>query len=536
MICSFSFSLQLIISYNQLQCLESGALRGLNSLRILSLHGNQLSRIPDGSFSPLTAITHIALGSNPLYCDCKLRWLAAWVKKDFREPGIARCSAPARMSNKLVLTSKQDEFVCTGGPVPDAILAKCDVCHAQPCRNGGQCRAGRARTFTCRCALGFYGDTCEQTINACYGTPCANGGTCKVVQEGRYSCHCPDGFSGTHCEVNVDDCAGHRCSEHGQCQDGVGRYWCRCQPGYTGEFCERRIEFCTVYNPCAAGSTCNDKSTDYTCTCPPGISGKNCTDNVNNCASSLCQNGATCVDGADSYSCRCAAGFAGQFCEQGPSIALMQQTSPCQQNECKHGACFLPRDSQEYRCRCQEGYTGKYCEHLTSLTFAHADAYVELDPPKSTQHSNVTVLLRSRQKNGVVVYRGGREHLAVELFKGRLRVSYDLGNSPGYTMFSLGVLSDGRPHKVEMLTDGANFTFRVDGGLTRPIVNPSERGALDPAAPLFIGGLPPEKGTFAVRHWQLRNTTSFRGALYGRQMPAVEEGGVAGARRSLCGV
>ena len=65
------------------------------------------------------------------------------------------------------------------------------------------------------------------------------------------------------------------------------------------------------------------------------------------------------MDGVGSYSCRCPPGFGGQFCEQGPSITLMQQTSPCQQNECKNGVCFLPRGSQEYRCRCKEGYTGK---------------------------------------------------------------------------------------------------------------------------------------------------------------------------------
>ena len=56
-----------------------------------------------------------ALALNPLYCDCQLRWLALWVKKDFREPGIARCSAPGRMNNKTVLAAKPDEFTCSGG-------------------------------------------------------------------------------------------------------------------------------------------------------------------------------------------------------------------------------------------------------------------------------------------------------------------------------------------------------------------------------------------------------------------------------------
>ena len=73
------------------------------------------------------------------------------------------------------------------------------------------------------------------------------------------------------------------------------------------------------------------------------------------------------------------------------------------------------------------------------------------------------------------------------------------------------MLSDGRPHTVEMLTEGSNFTFRVDGGYARPIVNPPDQGSLDASEPLFVGGLPLEKATYAVRSWHLRNVTSFRG-------------------------
>lgn len=28
-----------------------------------------------------------ALGANPLYCNCDLRWLSQWVKAGFKEPG-----------------------------------------------------------------------------------------------------------------------------------------------------------------------------------------------------------------------------------------------------------------------------------------------------------------------------------------------------------------------------------------------------------------------------------------------------------------
>jgi hypothetical protein len=55
-----------------------------------------------------------ALGSNQLYCDCNLRWLASWVKRDFVEPGIASCVAPENMRDKLLLTTPASAFQCDG--------------------------------------------------------------------------------------------------------------------------------------------------------------------------------------------------------------------------------------------------------------------------------------------------------------------------------------------------------------------------------------------------------------------------------------
>jgi len=54
------------------------------------------------------------LGGNPLFCDCGLKWLADWVKRDYLEPGIARCHQPEGMKNKLLLTTPPGAFECTG--------------------------------------------------------------------------------------------------------------------------------------------------------------------------------------------------------------------------------------------------------------------------------------------------------------------------------------------------------------------------------------------------------------------------------------
>jgi slit protein 2 len=75
----------LILSYNKLQCIEEKAFYGLTKLRVLSLHGNDISMIPYNAFKDLRSISHIAMGANPLYCDCNLKWLAEFIQKDFIE-------------------------------------------------------------------------------------------------------------------------------------------------------------------------------------------------------------------------------------------------------------------------------------------------------------------------------------------------------------------------------------------------------------------------------------------------------------------
>lgn len=55
-----------------------------------------------------------ALGTNPLHCDCSLRWLSEWVKAGYKEPGIARCSSPEPMADRLLLTTPTHRFQCKG--------------------------------------------------------------------------------------------------------------------------------------------------------------------------------------------------------------------------------------------------------------------------------------------------------------------------------------------------------------------------------------------------------------------------------------
>ncbi|KAI4457821.1 slit [Holotrichia oblita] len=479
----------LIIAYNKLQCIQKNALYGLKSLRI------------------------IAFGSNPLYCDCHLRWLSDWVKIDYIEPGIARCADPPNMKDKSVLSTPSGAFVCQT-KVSDDILAKCDSCYTYPCKNNGKCIPLPEREYECRCAPGYHGKNCEFMIDACYGNPCRNG-ACNVLEEGRFSCECSPGFTGLRCETNIDDCVNNKCQNNATCVDEIQAYRCKCASGYMGEFCETKIQFCSdLFNPCKNDARCVDHDSYYTCECLLGFKGENCTINIDDCENHMCQNGATCIDRINDYECKCPSDYTGKFCEITPLVAMMYpQTSPCQHHDCVHGVCFQPSGSNDYLCKCAPGYSGKRCEYLTSSTFIHNTSYVELEPLVTKPEANVTIIFATTQENGVLLYDGNVEHLAVELFNGRIRVSYDVGNYPVSTMYSFEMVSDGIYHTVELIAIKKNFTLRVDRGLARSIVNDGSKDFLKLTTPMYLGGIPPEPGEKAFTSWQLRNLTSFKGCM-----------------------
>ncbi|CAB3224476.1 unnamed protein product [Arctia plantaginis] len=519
----------LIVSYNQLRCVQRDALKGLTQLRVLSLHGNNISMLADGVFRDLESISHVALGSNPLYCDCNARWLSEWVKSagEYVEPGIARCSEPIAMRDKLILSTQSSAFICKAKP-PAEIISKCDSCYSNPCRNGGSCRARGAGGHECLCARGYHGDSCQHQIDACYGSPCAHG-ICHVLEEGRFRCSCQAGYTGARCEVNIDDCVANKCQNNATCVDHLEGYSCKCAPGFMGEYCEKKIPFCTKeFNPCENGAVCTDHHSHYTCACPKGYSGQNCTVNADDCINHMCQNGATCVDGLDEYRCACAGGYAGRYCEAAPHAAL--GTSPCAHHDCVHGVCYLPQarralqddiimerpllsTANDYLCKCAPGYSGRLCEYLTSLTFSHNDSLVELEPLRTAPQANVTLVFSTTQLHGVLMYFGDNEHLAVELFNGRIRISYDIGNHPTSTMYSFEMVSDGNYHKAELIAIKKNFTLKVDDGPARSIINEGTKEYLRLERPMYLGGVPEDIAKEAFSKWHLRNITSFKGCL-----------------------
>uniref|UniRef100_A0AAY4CDW9 Slit homolog 1 protein n=1 Tax=Denticeps clupeoides TaxID=299321 RepID=A0AAY4CDW9_9TELE len=509
----------LILSYNALRCIPGMAFSGLRSLRLLSLHGNDISELPDGIFGDVASLSHLAIGANPLYCDCRLRWLSDWVKTGYKEPGIARCAGPPEMEGKLLLTTPAKKFECQG-EVDAVVLAKCNPCLSSPCLHKGSCHNDPAEVYKCSCAEGFKGKNCETPLNACVSNPCANGGTCQWVCMGGWlqkpwntgwrtsDCACPTGFEGTTCQINIDDCEDNDCENGATCLDGVNNYTCLCSPFYTGEMCEEMEDVCASgRSPCQHQSTCLITATGPKCVCAPGYVGDDCSMNYDDCKEHRCQNGAQCVDEVNGYSCSCRDGYSGQLCEVPPT-----PRSPCDLADCQNDAPCIERGGRAL-CQCLPGFGGSRCEKLVGVNFVDRDSYLLLSDMKNWPQANITLQVSTAEDNGILLYNGDNDHIAVELYQGHVKVSYDPGSQPGHAIYSTETINDGQFHTVELVTFDQMVNLSIDGGVPTTMDSFGKVRPLNGEAPLYVGGMPVDVHSAAFRLWQIQNGSSFHGCI-----------------------
>ncbi|XP_029988318.1 slit homolog 1b isoform X2 [Sphaeramia orbicularis] len=499
----------LILSYNSLRCIPPLALGGLRSLRLLSLHGNDISELQQGIFKDVASLSHLAIGANPLYCDCRLLWLSEWVKSGYKEPGIARCAGPRGMEGKLLLTTPADKFQCLG-PVEASVQAKCSPCVSSPCQNQGVCQVHHIQQYTCTCQTGFTGKDCETPVDACFSNPCTNGGTCISDEQTRgFSCACAFGFHGTFCEVNADDCQDHGCENGATCVDGVGNYTCLCPPLYTGLFCEEEEGVCSPgRTPCQHQSTCISTPTGPRCVCLPGWVGPDCGIDYDECVNHRCQNGAQCVDHLDGYSCVCPQGYSGEFCE-----AAVPPPSPCQLAQCQNDAPCVEKTGAAV-CQCLPGFEGQSCEKLVSVNFVDRDSYVQLQDVKNWPQANITLQVSTAEENGILLYNGDNEPIAVELHQGHVRVTYDPGNQPATAIYSPETVNDGHFHTVELVTFNHMVNLSVDGGEPTTLDSQGRSQLVTGDAPLYVGGMPEEvMPASSGLSSQTLNVSSFHGCI-----------------------
>jgi slit protein 2 len=121
----------------------------------------------------------------------------------------------------------------------------------------------------------------------------------------------------------------------------------------------------------------------------------------------------------------------------------------CDVNECFNGGiCYQQivngKSEGSKKCKCKLGYSGEKCELLTVVNYAYEDSYIEFESPDFEYSFNLTFKITTESEYGILFYHGStnKKHMAIELFMGRLRVSYDIGNNVISTMFSKAKIND----------------------------------------------------------------------------------------------
>ena len=117
----------------------------------------------------------------------------------------------------------------------------------------GSARLGddAAATLSASAEYSYYGrlpeshEGCDSYTDPCCVEPCANAGLCTpctthdcIAMRIAFTCSCADGFTGSTCEINADECASQPCQNGGACVDGARSYTCLCADGFTGSNCE----------------------------------------------------------------------------------------------------------------------------------------------------------------------------------------------------------------------------------------------------------------------------------------------------------
>lgn len=79
-------------------------------------------------------------------------------------------------------------------------VTSCEPCADDPCSNKGVCLESQSLTgFSCVCAAGFTGSTCDVKGNSCSVGACGSG-SCANTEKGMH-CLCPVNRTGEHCEL-----------------------------------------------------------------------------------------------------------------------------------------------------------------------------------------------------------------------------------------------------------------------------------------------------------------------------------------------
>lgn len=67
-------------------------------------------------------------------------------------------------------------------------VQKCNICYNNDCQNNSTCTYDQYQIneYKCLCKEGYYGEKCENLIDACINLPCKNNGDCSPLEGTKY--------------------------------------------------------------------------------------------------------------------------------------------------------------------------------------------------------------------------------------------------------------------------------------------------------------------------------------------------------------
>ncbi|CAF93511.1 unnamed protein product, partial [Tetraodon nigroviridis] len=531
----------LMLRSNKISCVSNSSFVGLSSVRLLSLYDNQITSVNPGAFGHAALPVHTVrahhrrtprhisrtqpsclsnavfvllsnLLANPFNCNCHLAWLGDWLRRKRIVTGNPRCQNPYFLKEIPIQDVAVQDFACDDGNDENSCSpvlrcpAECSCLDTVVrCSNKGLTALPK----------GLPKETTELYLDGNHFTQVLRNS--PIYKHLTLMCVCPEGFEGDKCEINIDDCEDNDCENNSTCVDGINNYTCMCSPEYTGELCEEKLDFCAPeLNPCQHDSKCILTPQGYKCECPPGYVGEHCQLDHNDCEDNKCHNGAQCIDALNGYTCVCPEGYSGLFCEFSPPMVL-PRTSPCDNHECLNGAQCVVTGSDP-RCQCLHGYEGEHCETLVSVNFMNRASYLQLPSNLLSPETNISLQIATDEDSGVLLYKGDDDHIAMELYRGRLRVSYDTGSYPPSAIYSVETVNDGSFHAVELVASDQTLSLSIDGGAPKSINSLSKQSTLNLDSPIYLGGMPERApalgGLSSLQHSSGgRNGTGFHGCL-----------------------
>uniref|UniRef100_A0A8D0C489 Leucine-rich glioma-inactivated protein 1 n=1 Tax=Salvator merianae TaxID=96440 RepID=A0A8D0C489_SALMN len=102
----------LFIENNVIKSLSNTTFRGLKSLIHLSLANNNLQTLPKDIFKGLDSLTNVDLRGNAFKCDCKLKWLVAWVSRTNATVEDIYCESPPEFKKHKINDLSLNQFDC----------------------------------------------------------------------------------------------------------------------------------------------------------------------------------------------------------------------------------------------------------------------------------------------------------------------------------------------------------------------------------------------------------------------------------------